>query len=1134
MNTALLQGLRQLIHRAQPYPQDEVLAGRLRAQQLKMLAKLAVVTLPAQLLCALALAWTDHELAPGYCLCWSGALMASCLLAIWRMRHNLRLETASEINVQVGMAVILLTACLWSSFPLVMLTRTDIDADLDILLAMVCLISGGAIVFQSIPVAAAGWVLVLTTSTLASMWIDGYLHAWAISGAALLYVTVLLRNIWMTSAHQFASMQLTDKAQRLAQSLSQHAHIVQSTSNGVLLLDRAGRITWINEGFSRSSGYSLEEAIGRAPLDWLSDEDKVSTAGSLRQTLRRTHQAQSELRYQRKDGQWQWIQLDIKHLCGPVDSIESYVLIATDITELKRTARALQIEQERQSHIIDGTHCGTWEMDADGGVCKMGGHWLDIIGVDTATPLVAEGIYLMDRIHPDDRKGQRLAIRRYLQGETPLYVHEHRLRHEDGSWHWVSARGKASAFDEDGKITQLSGISMDIGKSKTTELALIEATRLAKQANHAKSLFLATMSHEIRTPMNGVIGTAEWLKLTPLNEEQRDGIQTIVDSGRSLLTIIDDILDFTKVDAGRMKLEEGPVSLVDLVEGVADAIIPVASAKHVDLHVFIDPNLPTHVMGDANRLRQVLFNLTGNAVKFGCGSEQKRGQVDVQILASDDGSPSWQMMVSDDGIGMSKETLSKLFTPFTQAEAAITRRFGGTGLGLAICRRLVELMGGGIMAHSVPGHGATFVATLPLLCPDQAVEAAASIDLSGVTCLILPGRNYRSDTLAAYLEHAGASTHCCHDMEAASGLARKMASIVLVRDTPDQSESGVNADASALSTLGEHVRHLLVGRYRHGPVQIFSPQAGQLGRAHVQDVLRAVAVLSGRQSPEVVRHDASEFDALCAAISSADGNGVHLRQAEGRLVLIAEDDSTNQKVIKRQMEMLGFACEVAGDGQAALQQWRSGRFDLLLSDLHMPEMDGYELAQQIRSEEIAHGLARTPIVALTANALKGEEVRALACGMDEYLTKPVAIKELHRCLTQWLAATADRSSRLPDAGAPSRTSSCLDLAVLRALVGDDESVVQELLQDFDVSSRRMGERLERAVDAMDDAQVRDVAHQLKSAARSVGAHHLGQLCEEAESQAKSQEPSTRAVDALMRELQYVHTQLNTLIKESVR
>jgi CheY-like chemotaxis protein/HPt (histidine-containing phosphotransfer) domain-containing protein len=638
--------------------------------------------------------------------------------------------------------------------------------------------------------------------------------------------------------------------------------------------------------------------------------------------------------------------------------------------------------------------------------------------------------------------------------------------------------------------------------------------------------------------MNGVIGTAEWLKFTNLDAEQRDGIQTIVESGRSLLTIIDDILDFTKVEAGRMKLEAAPMSLCDLCEGVADALMPVAKNRHVDLHLFIDPSLPAQIMGDPNRLRQLMFNLVGNAIKFGSGTAEKPGQVDVHIQPADDGSQSWQLLVSDDGIGMSQQTLQHLFTPFTQAEASTTRRFGGTGLGLAICHRLIELMGGGIEAHSMPGHGATFIATLPMHLPDGATDAPGVVDLTGIDCLLLPGRNYRIDTFSSYLEHAGARVHTCRDAHEAQALAHGKDLAVVIRDTPDPADAAQH-DELATSPPDGRTRCLLIGRHLHGPVRIEASHMAQLGRTHVQDLLTAVAVLAGRQSPEVVQNESDEFDALCASIRQ-DGA---LHHANERLILVAEDDGTNQRVIKRQLSMLGLECEIAHNGREALDMWRSGRFDILLSDLHMPEIDGYELARRIRREETRQGKARTPIVALTANALISEENRALACGMDEYLTKPISPKELHRCLKQWLPspkttlkpAPADEpqrhagEQRPPD---PAQFDAPLDIHVLRQLVGDDEAIIQELLIEFNATTRQQGEALSRACAESDREQMARLAHQLKSSARSVGAHRLGHLCEEAERCAKANNPDMASVRGLLDELRQVHLHLESLIREA--
>jgi PAS domain S-box-containing protein len=1124
--------LNALLHAAQPYPDDEQLCAQLRAAQLRKIARLGVATLPSQWACAMGLAWMLYDLNPAYCMAWITMLTLVCAVAAWRMQRNINLKIASRRNLMMGSAVIIMAAILWGSLPLVMLNVAWEAEDIPILLAMVGIASGGAVVFQSIPLAAAAWVLIVGTCTIVGMWMDGFVHVVGITGGAFLLLSVLLRNIWATSAQFFASQLTTHEASRLAESLSQHALIVENTSNGVVLLDAKHKVTWINPGFARQSGYSPEDVVGRTPEAWLSAEDLALARSLLRTGLDERHQGQAEMRFRHRGGDWIWAHIDVKRLPGRQVGSTRYVLVTTDITKIKHAEQALRREQERQGHIIDGTHCGTWEMDMDGGVCMIGGHWFDLIGVDTRVPFVVEGDFLLGRIHPDDREGHLKALRRYVQGDGAQFAHEHRLRHEDGSWRWVSARGKAFVRGEDGRIRQMTGISVDISKTKAIEQALIDATRQAKQANHAKSLFLATMSHEIRTPMNGVIGTAEWLKVTRLDAEQREGIQTIVQSGRALLTIIDDILDFTKIDAGRMKLEVSAVSLLEMAEGVADAILPVAAGKHVDVHVFVDPRLPDRVMGDAIRLRQVLFNLVGNAVKFGAGTEGRLGQVDVQILMSEDDDSVWQMHVSDDGIGMGKETLNKLFTPFMQAEAATTRRFGGTGLGLAICHRLIELMGGGIVAHSVPGHGSTFIVTLPLMAHDEPLpESEQLANLTGVDCVVMPGKNYRPDSVAAYLAHAGAQVSVCHAQDEARDEVARSEMSVLITDTPAE------VDQLALAKWGPNVRHLWFGRHLHGAVRIVAPNVGQLGRAHVCDILRAAAVLTGRQSPEQDRKDSGEFDVFRAELDEK----TRLQDAQAHLILVAEDDPTNQNVVKRQLKMLGYPCEVAENGQLALERWRTGRFDILLSDLHMPVLDGYELAQQIRADEAEAGRRRIPILALTANALVGEQVRARECGMDDYLTKPIALRDLHAALKQWLPAHDTETSPLPqfhahdaiDANDANDAKDHLDLAVLRSLVGDEEAMIRELLSEFAVSAHQMGLALEEARAAESVERIRQLAHQLKSAARSVGAGALGQLCETCEmASMRSADFSDQPLQDLLLELQVVLRHLNSLIQES--
>jgi CheY-like chemotaxis protein/HPt (histidine-containing phosphotransfer) domain-containing protein len=366
-------------------------------------------------------------------------------------------------------------------------------------------------------------------------------------------------------------------------------------------------------------------------------------------------------------------------------------------------------------------------------------------------------------------------------------------------------------------------------------------------------------------------------------------------------------------------------------------------------------------------------------------------------------------------------------------------------------------------------------------------------------------------------------------------LAAELNPAVVLLDAPEHTHGDQHSEADRSSLgWGDHIRQLWVGRYQHGPVRILSPRVGHLGRAHVQDVIRGVAVLAGRRSPDLVRNELKDFEALSAEIGSAE----HQQSANSYLILIAEDDSTNQKVVKRQLQILGYTCEIADDGLAALAQWRTGRFDLLLSDLHMPEMDGYELAQQIRAEEAAHHFNRVPILALTANALAGEQARAQACGMDDYLTKPIELKALHHALKRWLPVASnlaqdfERGEALPETPPPANAH--INVDTLRQLVGDDDDIVHELLLDFVTSSRALGESFALAASTHAMEQVKQIAHKLKSAARSVGAHALGQICESMESSADTGDDSSKLIGELLQELKQVHLAIDNLIQEPVQ
>jgi signal transduction histidine kinase/CheY-like chemotaxis protein/HPt (histidine-containing phosphotransfer) domain-containing protein len=654
------------------------------------------------------------------------------------------------------------------------------------------------------------------------------------------------------------------------------------------------------------------------------------------------------------------------------------------------------------------------------------------------------------------------------------------------------------------RTLELREINRDLGKARVA----------AEDANRAKSAFLATMSHEIRTPMNGVIGMIEILARSALSEEQRDAVRTIRTSAFSLLSLIDDILDFSKIEAGRLQIEHAPVSLAEIAESVCDLLAPEAASRGVELRLFVAPDLPERIWSDATRLRQALGNLVTNAVKFSGGRADVAGRVSVRIERDRRRPRCIALRVVDNGIGISGEKLGHLFAPFTQAEASTTRRYGGTGLGLVICKRIAALLGGDVDVDSIEGVGSTFTLTLPF----EAVEGQASVasaDLGGLDCVVVAAPLLAADDLRAYLEHAGAAVHVAASANAAAARVAAGADSGKTMIVIERAEAGADAPATLRQRFAgdDRARHVvLVPQGKAMRAELLATGLVTLGESGLRraSLLRAVALAAGRESaPSEPGPEATLPNAATLAAPT-----VKEARANRRLILVAEDDTVNQKVILMQLSLLGHAAEVAGDGEEALQLWREGGYALLLSDLHMPRLDGYGLTAAIReAEALAPGKPRLPIVALTANAMRDEGARVRAIGMDEYLTKPVQLTTLERTLARWLPrpsgaaaldATANQASgNTATRGAARSDEAAIELSVLANLVGNDPATIRDFLAEFLQVARQQGRELADACERGDLARAGSVAHKLKASSRSIGALALGDLCAELENASKA-------------------------------
>jgi signal transduction histidine kinase/CheY-like chemotaxis protein len=538
---------------------------------------------------------------------------------------------------------------------------------------------------------------------------------------------------------------------------------------------------------------------------------------------------------------------------------------------------------------------------------------------------------------------------------------------------------------------QMQSLILDLEIQRRQELtkqniALDKARQLAEDAASIKSAFLANMSHEIRTPMNAVVGLTNLLLDTPLNSDQEDFVSTIKVSADHLLKIINEILDFSKLESGEMQLESIDFDLKELIEQVVEILANRAHSKDLNFSYWIEPHTPRLVKGDPTRLQQILTNLIGNAIKF---TDQGGVTVDVRPLFCDSSNTTIKITVTDTGIGISPANQKKLFESFSQADASTTRQYGGTGLGLAICQRLIDLMGGKIGVDSLPGKGSAFWVEVDLLA--LSVPVIMSIPaLHGVSLSIFDDWPHRSEALTKVLTAWG--MRVIDDSERpqlalvdwSMGTNQKIVDLLVQQQVPTIVMTTFDRYESAHAKLGEKVSY------------IFKPIKSSRLAILCQEIVLPVA----KDTPQLANTVPGQTNSTPYPVSVK----------ENRHILLAEDNLINQKVALRQLAKLGYQVDVAGNGQEVLEKLDRKHYDLILMDCHMPVLDGYETTVVIRS--LPDQRRNTVIVALTASAMKSDLEQAIASGMNDFLSKPVKIEQLQQTIEGWLSGANIKSKLL--------------------------------------------------------------------------------------------------------------------------
>ncbi|MBV8659170.1 MAG: response regulator [Burkholderiales bacterium] len=877
------------------------------------------------------------------------------------------------------------------------------------------------------------------------------------------------------------------QSQALAASELQFRSAMEIAATGFVLTDTEGRFREVNSSFCRTVGYTREELLSMQHLDIVHEADRERVSQTRKMlVLGELDRYALEKRYVRRDGSIVWA-LGKGACLRRRDGEIEIMLEVEDITKRRAHEQEIATLSERLRLATEAFHMGTWDLNLRDASLDWDAQMYALYGINQPTSASRYEMW-RSRVHPDDLAATEEALQQSIQTGA-AFQHEFRIVHPDGQVRYISAGGLIKT-DLDGTPSHMIGMNWDITARKQTELALATARDAAEAAAKTKGEFLANMSHEIRTPMNAVLGMAHLLGNTGLNQEQQQYLSMIEQSGKSLLSILNDVLDISKIDAGRLELMPGEFNLDEVMSVLVSVMSINAGEKELELAIGVDPDVPRILVGDSLRLQQILINLTGNAIKF---TEQGEVSLLTSLQAREDHLIRLKFSVRDTGIGMNDAQLERLFQAFSQGDASTTRRYGGTGLGLNICKRFVDLMGGSIGVDSEQGVGSRFWVDIPFNLPEQPSTLRIYRPDKELKLLVIEDNQTAREYFAKIIAAWGWQADLVSSGEEA---------LLLLQSQPDHA-----------------------ARYDAALIDWKMPKMDGLATMHaIRAVLRkptfpVLMMVSAYARESLLNEDAASeingiitkpvtssalFDALQQAVLgqqpiAPQARSTFANRFAGYCILLVEDTRVNQLVAAGMLKQLGARFEIAANGEIAVERIKAepGQFDLVLMDIQMPVMDGIAATRHMRQQL---GLS-IPIVAMSAGVMQAERDLCAAAGMNDFVAKPIEVDRLVSVMARFLPEKAATREELAQSRAQVAVSPMEQLFhpddLLHEVMGD-QTVQRQIIAEFVKDTRGFVDaaRLALATQALQDAK--RMFHTLKGTAGTLSAHQVMNLARAAE------------------------------------